>query len=227
MELGISIVATGLAAYVGYKTQGLVGAEIAAVVPAYVSGLFATREENLMTVTEDATNLAGMDGADLVAWIKADERHAAFFTEALEAAWNTLDRHKLRTLSYVLADGFQDDARLDIDQLLIGALRELQPGHVRVLRTLAEKPSRRTDRTQTWSTPELRAVHPGMEEGIDSILATMQTLGCILAAPTVYPDPGDPGFFETEQDNLWVASKFGLFCLNVLRKATIDHDAGA
>ena len=56
-ELAISITATGLAAYVGYKTGGLVGAEIAAVVPAYVSGLFAIREQNLITVTEDATNL--------------------------------------------------------------------------------------------------------------------------------------------------------------------------
>ena len=57
--------------------------------PAYVSGLFAMREKNLMTVTEDATNLAGMDGADLVAWIKDDERHAAFFGEALDRMEHT------------------------------------------------------------------------------------------------------------------------------------------
>jgi hypothetical protein len=106
-------------------------------VPAYVSGLFAMREENLVTVTEDATKLAGMDGADLVAWIKEDERHAVFFTEALEAAWNTLDRHNLRTLSYVLADGFQDAARLEVDKLVVRALRELDAPHIRVLDLMA------------------------------------------------------------------------------------------
>jgi hypothetical protein len=136
-ELAISITATGLAAYVGYKTGGLVGAEIASVVPTYLSGLFAMREENLVTVTEDATNLAGMDGADLVAWINENDQHAAFFTEALETAWSTLDKHKLRALSYVLAKGFQDDARLDVDQFVIRALRDLDAPHIRVLDLMA------------------------------------------------------------------------------------------
>ena len=105
-----------------------------------------------MTVTEDATNLAGMDGADLVAWIKDDEKHAAFFTEALETAWTTLDQRKLRTLSYVLADGFKDDARLDIDQLVVKALRDLDPPHIRVLEVMA-KGKRNRDRRARWQLP--------------------------------------------------------------------------
>jgi hypothetical protein len=109
-EIAIMLGTTGLAAYVGHETQGLAGAEIAAVVAAFVGTLFAQRKDNLVTVTGDAAEQAWMDGANLVAWIKADDRHAAFFAEALEAAWSTLDHDNLRALSHVLADGFQDDA---------------------------------------------------------------------------------------------------------------------
>jgi hypothetical protein len=48
--------------------------------------------------------LAKMDGSDLVACIEADERHAAFLAEALEASWSTLNRHKMRMPSHVLAN---------------------------------------------------------------------------------------------------------------------------
>jgi hypothetical protein len=127
-EIAITVGVTGLAAYVGHETSGFIGAEIAAVVPAFVGTLFAQRKDNLVTVTEDAAEQAGMDGADLVAWIKADDRHAGFFAEALEAAWSTLDRHKLRMLARVLADGLQNDApRLDIDREVIRALESLNP----------------------------------------------------------------------------------------------------
>ena len=168
--------ATGLAAYVGYETPGLVGAEIAAVVPAFVGTLFAQRKENLVTVTEDAAEHAGMDGADLVAWIKADDRHAGFLAEGLEAAWSTLDRHKVRALSYVLADGFQDDARLDVDQLVVKALRELEVPHVRVLNLMA------TAGTNRGQVPEAL---PELGGGLDAIFAGLERTGCLAPATGV------------------------------------------
>jgi hypothetical protein len=199
-ELGITIAATGLAAYVGYKTQGLVGSEISAVVPAYVSGLFAMREENLITVTEGATDLAGMDGAHLVAWIKEDERHAVFFTEALEAAWSILDRHRLRTLSYVLADGFQDDASLDVDQLVIKALRELDAPHIRVLGLVARLG--RVDRE------EVRKNLPELSDGLDAIFAALERTGCLVSM-----------MFPSEGAQPLAMRQFGATCLQFLHKA--------
>lgn len=65
--------------------------------------------------------------------------HAAFFGEVLEAAWSTLDCHKLRLLTRVLADGFRNDApRLDIDREPIRAFRELKSPHLRVLDEAAQ-----------------------------------------------------------------------------------------
>ena len=51
----------------------------------------------------------------LVNWVRASDRQPGFLTAALEAAWEALNRHKLRTLGYVLADGMQDEARIHID----------------------------------------------------------------------------------------------------------------
>lgn len=229
-ELAINIGATGLAAYVGYKTQGLVGAEIAAVVPAYVSGLFAMREKNLMTVTEDATNLAGMDGADLVAWIKDDERHAAFFGEALETAWSTLDRHRLRTLSYVLAESFRDDARLDIDQLVVKALRDLDPPHIRVLNVMAEAEgipigepggSFQSDPSPPIGIELLtvRNALPELNDGLDAIVAGLERTGCIARSERAMFGGNQP----------LVVTDFGRTCLEALRKADpgLPNQAGS
>jgi hypothetical protein len=219
-ELAINIGATGLAAYVGYQTQGLAGAEIAAIVPAYVSGLFAMREKNLVTVTEDAIDLAGMDGADLVAWIQDDERHAAFFTEALETAWSTLDRHKLRTLSCVLAEGFQDDARLDIDQLVVKALRALDPPHVRVLDVMAKEEGIPILEPGGSFQPDpaapigielsrVRKALPELNDGFDAIIAGLERTGCIGRSERAMFGGNQP----------LVVTDFGRTCLDALRKA--------
>jgi hypothetical protein len=141
-----------------------------------------------------------MDAADIATWIEADERHSAFFAEGLEAVWSTLDRHKLRTLSYVLADGFRDDGRLDIDQLVIKALRELDPPHIRVLalvRTLG-----RVDRE------ELRRELPGLSDGLDAILAALERTGCLVSM-----------MFPSEGAQPLGLRKFGATCLEFLQKA--------
>ena len=187
----------------GKHRQGLVVAEIAAIVPAYVSGLFAMREQNLITVTEDATNLAGMDGADLVAWIKADERHAAFLSHALEAAWSTLDRHNLRALSNVLADGFQDDARIDVDRLVIKALRELEAPHIRVLELMASAGG--------FDKAYMQTALPELSDGLDPIFAVLERTGCLARSDGRGGPFGGAGPLQVTQ--------FGRVCLDVLRQA--------
>jgi len=202
-EIAVMVGVTGLAAYVGYHTAGLAGAEISAVVPAFVGSLFAQRKDNLVTVTEDATKLADMDGADLVAWIEGEDRHAALLSDALEAAWSTLDRHNLRALSHVLADGFQDDARLDVDRLVIRALREFEAPHARVLELMASAGG--IDKAYVLTTlPELR-------DGLDSILAVLERTGCLARSDGRGGPFGGAGPLQV--------TPFGRACLDFLRKA--------
>lgn len=152
-----------------------------------------------------------MDGADLVAWIKADDRHAAFFAEALEAAWSTLDDDNLKALSYVLADGFQDDARIDIGQFVVKALRELGTAHVRVL-SLAEETERPDVGIDLVGVAESL---PGLTEGMPAIRAALERTGCIARADSsAYGGPV----------RLWVTG-LGRTCLSYLRDATSRVDA--
>jgi hypothetical protein len=174
---------TGLAAYVGHKTGGLSGAEVSALVPAFVAGLIPQREANMVTVTQDAVNMAQMDGAELVAWIKADERHAAFLEVALEAAWSTLDRPRLRLFARVLAEGFRNDApQLDIDREVIRAFRDLESAHLRVLQEAAQAIEDQPDNPNTVRGVTVQSLLkrlPGMSVGLNPLVAGLQRTGCL------------------------------------------------
>jgi hypothetical protein len=61
--------------------------------------------------------------------------------EAYKAACATTDGDKVRVLAHVLADRLvSDSAPIDTDQLVIRALRELETGHIRVLKVRIWRP---------------------------------------------------------------------------------------
>jgi hypothetical protein len=129
--------------------------------------------------------------------------------EAIEAAWAALDAHKLRTFGYVLADGMTDEAKLDIDQLVIRTRREMEAGHVKVLATIVEGENpERSD--GSWLRAHLAARHPGLSEAIDAILATLSGLGCIGEIVGTYGG-------STWADTPWGPTDFGRRCLNMIR----------
>jgi hypothetical protein len=211
-ELAITLFVTGLSTYVGYETGGLVGAEISNVASTFVGSLFAMRKNNLITVTEDAADRAGLDGDDLVAWIKADDRHFRLFAEVLEAAWSTVDRHKLRMLARVMADGFQDDARLDVDQLVVRALRELESAHLRVLDEAAQVIEEQGDNPNALrgvSLQTLRNRLPNLSEGMNALVAGLQRTGCLAEVEYIN--------VELFGNVPLAVTAFGLRCLEIIR----------
>jgi hypothetical protein len=215
-ELAITVAVTGLAAYVGHETGGLLGNEISALVPTFVAGLFTMRENNLVTVTEAGAAQAGIDGADLAAWIEADDRHAALLAQALEAAWSTLDRHKLRMLAHVLADCFRDDARLDVDRLVIRALRELEPAHLRVLDEAAHAIEEQHDNPNAVRGVTVRFLRkhlPDLSEGMHALVAGLQRTGCLSEAEFRGEIFGNAPLAVTP---------FGLRCLEIVRREAAD-----
>jgi hypothetical protein len=181
-KLSLTVGVTGVTTLVGYDVGGLAGAGIGTVLPAIVTEAMSWRRKNVVTVAEDAANLAGMDGAQLVAWVEADKRHAAFFLETLEAAWSTLDPRKLRLLARVLAEGFRNDApRLDIDREVVRAFRELETTHLRVLDEVARAEGD-TETPHGVSVKWLRNRLPGWSEGMDALVAGLQRTGCLATA---------------------------------------------
>jgi hypothetical protein len=71
----------------------------------------------------------------------------------------------------VLADGFQDDARIDVYRLVIKALRELEAPHIRVLELMASAGGIDKAYVQT-ALPEL-------SDGLDPIFAVLERTGCL------------------------------------------------
>jgi hypothetical protein len=201
---------------VGHDLGGLAGAEAAQVLPAILEGLFARRRENVVRVTEEAVYLAGLDGPQLAAWVHSSDEHAAYLQAALEAAYDTLDEHKLRTFTSVLADGLQDDARLDMNQLVLAAVRELDAPHLRVLDTMGTVLRNDTDRKRdldAWS-PWLLEVHghKGLAEGLVPILVTLERTACVRqAAPENWEE-------LSTGERSWMITPFGTRCLDFIRR---------
>lgn len=211
-RVGVNIVVTTGLSLAGYALGGPTGAVVAGTLPYIAEQIVSRRGRNVETVTEDACKLAGLSGAELAEWVRASEEHAAFLADAVDAAWLTLDRRKLRILSLALAGGLRDDARLEIDTLVIRALRELESSHIRVLSTIAEteNPERGNRPEGAWITANLAAIHTGLADGMDAIMATLLRLGCVVTVGGTYADQGR---------FVWIASDFGRRCLARAREA--------
>lgn len=187
----------------------------AAAATALVQELLQKRTRHVEVVITNACSLAGFNDKDLQTWVQTSGRHAAFVAEGIDAAWAALDESKLRTLSFVLADGFIDEARLDLDQLLLQSRRVMEAGHVTVLDFMSRENPRwekdyEGDRSR-WYRPELRDAFPLLGVGLDSILATLSQLGCIDMTAGGY---GPPSLLPTD---------FGRECLRVIRAGGDGH----
>jgi hypothetical protein len=104
----------------------------------------------------------------------------------------------MRTLSYVLADGFQEDARLDVDQLVVKALREPGRAHVRVLMWGSKQVH------LELTSPGLATSVPGLIEGLSAFWATLERTGCIARSDDV----------SSGGRQHVVLTEFGRTCLN-------------
>jgi hypothetical protein len=180
------------------------------MVPVLVQELTARRTRNVTEVVESACEVGGFDGPGLSEWVRASERHALYFQDAVEAAWATLDGAKLRTLGYVLADGLADDARLDVDQLVIRALRRLEAGHIQVLALVVRG---------RMSPTGLSAHLPHVGAAMPALLADLESAGCLTRHERERETwVGDtPLGSRTEVE--YKATNFGVRCADMVRDA--------
>ena len=90
------------------------------------------RGDNVTALVEDTVEAVGATPEEFLEWIKADKRHLALFHEAVEGAWSTFEQDRVEALKRVLADGFSNSARIDVDTLVVKALRDLDSPHLQV-----------------------------------------------------------------------------------------------
>ena len=126
-----------------------------------------------------ATELSGMSPAELHVWAVHDDARLELLTATVQAALSTLDQVKVRTLSQVLAEAVEDDAKLDLSALITRSLADLEPSHIRVLKAMCTETAPRGDSDEpiaqgTWLQSALEVRFPHLGEGILPIMATLE-----------------------------------------------------
>ncbi|WP_328988832.1 hypothetical protein OG394_21645 [Kribbella sp. NBC_01245] len=106
---------------------GPVGVAVAtgALVPVFeqIAAYDQRAAENAGRAAELGAEFAGLTPEDLADWAKGSPQRLALLANVVEAAWRFTDEEKTVMLARLLADGVQDDARIDIDRLFVAAIR--------------------------------------------------------------------------------------------------------
>jgi hypothetical protein len=95
--------------------------------------LVAFRQGNVEALLTRAAEQSGIDPEDVITKAQDDSRVSRLFQASLVAAADALDREKIEALATCLANGIRDGARIDEESVMIRALADLDPIHVRVL----------------------------------------------------------------------------------------------
>lgn len=199
-------------ALTGSIIGGAPGAILGAVLPPILvrfSAAAEARQRNVESVIEVAAEIAGLTGDELADWMGADVRRMSFFQDVVASAWSTFDDDKLRTLAAVFGAVVDDDALLDLDQLVVRALREFEPAHVAVLRVVVEEqcPTQGNRPAGAWLVPQLAERLDNLAIGMPALVASLSRTGCIETTGGTYADQGA---------SVWVATTFGRRCHEVL-----------
>ena len=168
------VVATTTGAIIGGPLGALVSAAAAPVIEYVLSTGNQRLIGNAGRIVDTVAEIDGRTPSEMLHYARADDERLALLLATVLAAMETLSEPRLRTLAYVLADGFSDDARLDVSRMYVHALRSLETYHVRVLDHLDRVFRNGTDELSTSCDPdELAAVFPGL-------------------GPALHPDLGRP-----------------------------------
>jgi hypothetical protein len=181
---------------------------------AVVAGYARRADASAALFASRAAEHAGMSAEELAAWAETPER-LEVLAAALSAAWSTLDLRRVEALAVVMSEALLDDAKLDLAPLLISALAELGPAHIRVLTLLDEGENVGEPEAQghgqmggdEWATDHLSRELPMLEDGMDHLLAQLNRVGCI----TIGKNRLDGGSW-------WTVTPFGNTCLWYLRE---------
>lgn len=91
------------------------------------------RQKNVEVLLTQAAKQAGIEPEDVVTKAQDDPQVNRLYQAGLVGAAEALDREKVEALAACLANGIRDDARIDEESIMIRALADLDPVHIRVL----------------------------------------------------------------------------------------------
>jgi hypothetical protein len=221
---GAEIAGQAAGAAVGAVFGGPVGAIIGAAATPPLTDLVGRawnelrgrRETNAVQVVDHAAQHAHMGPDHLLDVALADPNLSRLLHAALQTAAATLDQEKIEALARCLANGVEDVARVDEEALIVRALADLDPVHVRVLAKLATRRMKPRD-VQWFLTGDIDARR--FLEAADlsgPVLAVLERHGLVEESEKGNESRGGAYDQELEVETRFKCTQFGQLCLQRL-----------
>lgn len=140
VEVAGQLAGASLGVLLGGPAGGIIGAaatpHLTDLVGAAWGELRGRRERNAVHVVAQAAEYVDTSADELLETALRDPDLSRLLHGALQTAAATLDEEKVEALARCLANGVDDVARVDEEALVVRALADLEPAHVRVLAKL-------------------------------------------------------------------------------------------
>ncbi|MFY1651571.1 hypothetical protein ACN27J_11850 [Solwaraspora sp. WMMB762] len=209
----IEVGAVGL----GLAIAGPAGALIAGAIKPVVE-LVSIRERrglrNAEILAEVAMEVTGLSAEEFTAWASARDDRTMLFTSAVQAAYSSMAKNKVDALSRVLRNTLGDDDKLDLAIVIVAALEDLEPAHVRVLSAMVnDDPVRLTSERfvdDAWPLSGLKVRFPSFAAGLAPIMAGLERHGIVNGGGLAATAP------DGSSDPVWSVTEFGKICFEYL-----------
>lgn len=193
------------------------------------------RENYAALVVQTAAEDLGLDSAAFESEVTSTKSGFTIFGEAVLAGGNTLSEQKVRALGTALANGLRDDqARVDSERLMIGALAAIEEPHMKVLAMLGQSTSACTlkwldDNVLGMRYPEISPVLSVLERqglidnGQDNWGRDVTKEINRLRSPSRVATSDRPTPLKHPAEESWLVTTFGLRCLGYLGENLPDR----
>jgi hypothetical protein len=220
----IEAVGAGAGAVAGTVIGGPGGGVIGAAVTPYLVELVGRswgelrgrKEANASQVVAMASSYAEMSPEALLAAAIDDPASSRLLDASLQAGATLADQDKISALARCLANGIQDAARVDQETLIVRALTDLDPVHVRVLADLYGRSRTQRD-VHTFMMGEVSSTeYINADDLSGAVLAVLERHGLVSRDERVTPDRGGKYSRGPEVKVIQSVTEFGTICLERL-----------
>ncbi|MFD9657113.1 hypothetical protein [Streptomyces mirabilis] len=180
-----------------------------------IKAIVQRREERAAQVIAVGAATSGTDLDRFSHTIEDSPELLALLSETVQAAMQTSLEDKVVALGRCLANGVEDDTRIDAERLRVRGLARIETQEAKIMAVLGQpqNPDGRSPWTG-WNRAEILARLPGYVDVLDASMALLVAEGLAADAGVGGYGGGGPG---REQ---WNLTDFGQNCLRLLQAVT-------
>lgn len=196
LEVSAGVVAALVSLVVPEPMRGVVAHGLAPVLSSVQEHIYhkwnAIRIENSAHVIEDAAFNLGISPEGFLDVVREDPKLLALTAQAMNVAASTVLQQKIKVLGRLVANGVQDEAKVDESVMFLAALQDIEAPHIDVLLEMGTAPQygrqvayRRVERGESVrearykNLRELQATLPRFGDSLQPVVSTLERHGLI------------------------------------------------